>query len=87
MDLFNIGSVIGFSIAGIIWIGLTWRLIANRGWAKGLAISVGSTLGIAVATIAGLFIFGFTASEFGDKGFNGLLLAVLILCLLPSEQK
>ena len=85
MDLLNIGSVIGFSIAGIIWIGLTWRLIANRGWAKGLAVSVASTLGITVLVIAGLFVFGFTASEFGDKGFHVLLLAVLILGLLPSE--
>ena len=74
-------------LPAIIWIGLTWRLIANRGWAKGLAISVGSTLGIAVATIAGLFIFGFTASEFGDKGVWVLIVAVLFLGLLPSEQK
>ena len=60
--------VIGMSIGGICWTIVTLILIADKGWGKGIAISVGGTL----ALIAFLLLYGLlmevTGQVFGSVG-------------------
>lgn len=78
-DNFVPGSVIGFSIAGIIWIFVTWKLIADKGWGKGFAFSVGGTL----ALFVGLVLIAVVVSAFAPPLLFMIFVGLWLLEVIP----
>ena len=68
MPPYNTGSIIALSIAVIVWIILTWKLIADKGWRKGIAVSVAGALGIVVMAFVAIFLIAGIGAVFGSAG-------------------
>ena len=64
----NLVSVIGLSVAGIIFIIVTWIQVANKGWVRGIALSVGGALALLVICFVFLFLIAAVGKTFGNLG-------------------
>ena len=67
-DEFNAVSVIGLSGAAIIFIIVTWIQVANKGWVRGIALSVGGALALLVICFVFLFLIAAVGKTFGNLG-------------------
>ena len=75
-DKFNAVSVIGLSGAAIIFIIVTWIQVANKGWVRGIALSVGGALALLVMCFVWLFLIVLVGDTFGNLG---ILIFLVIL--------
>ena len=67
-DKLNPMTAIGILGAGIIFTIVTWKLVANKGWVRGIALSVGGALALPVIGLVTLFLIGAIEGTFGGLG-------------------
>jgi len=47
---------------------VTWKLVANKGWIRGIALSVGGALALPVIGLVALFLIAAIEGTFGGLG-------------------
>ncbi len=67
-DKFNAVSVIGLSGAAIIFIIVTWIQGANKGWVRGISLSVGGVVTLLGMCFVWLFLVVLVGNTFGNPG-------------------